>query len=353
MKRIAALGVLGILWGVMFAGAEDAKVMPGRVGRVYVAPTYAFANGAYNDDGEYKAYDDVSGQALKVINLGFAVEYGVMDWITAALQWAPGWNVWSEAKAPPISPTKKLNANGVYDLFAGAKLQIIGETAPVQSSLLRLAFAPGVKIPLPGPDFKEQAKNMNNGDDTTAANADKHVLGVGTRAYFDYVINENFFINLYGEFIWFPLKGELEKSSLGLNVNTINLGGGGLKIESDGVDYGYDLTFELEPVFSLPLGGGGGGGISVTAGRPVNYKMSPGVKYNLTIPSALATAAAYAGIAEGESGYVLSLKPNVSFFFTGLALPTEVKVQYSLPLLGKNERAAHSITLQAKLYFRI
>ena len=116
------------------------------------------------------------------------------------------------------------------------------------------------------------------------------------------------------------------------------------------VDYGYDLTFELEPVFTMPLAQG----VSFSAGLPVNYKMTPGRKYDYSLPPALAGFASNVdGFLIEESTSFLSLKPNLSVFLTSLPLPTELKVQYAVPLWGQNERATNSLTLQVKLYFKI
>jgi hypothetical protein len=149
MKKIATLGIIAILSVGSIAFADDALVMPAHVGRVYMTNTYAFANGSYDKDGKYTDFGSGNG-AYKAYNMGFALEYGVTDWITGAVQWAPGWNVWSDMdiSLSPLS-TSKININGVYDIFVGAKLQIVGEKAPVQNSLFRFAVAPGVKIPLP------------------------------------------------------------------------------------------------------------------------------------------------------------------------------------------------------------
>ena len=46
----------------------------------------------------------------------------------------------------------KLLVNGPYNIFAGAKIQIIGPKAPVASEKIRLAAAAGVKIPVKQPD---------------------------------------------------------------------------------------------------------------------------------------------------------------------------------------------------------
>ncbi|MDR3166876.1 MAG: hypothetical protein LBT93_02945 [Treponema sp.] len=344
--------------------AENAKLLPGRVGRIYAVPAFAFVKAGFDRDGEYQKYADEGG-ALWALNLGFAAEYGILDWLTAALQWAPGWTFRSDVDAA----VDKVNVNGLADIFAGMKLQLIGEGAPLKTGRFRLALAPGVKIPLPGPNFKEEAQKVAAGKAVSAGNQDKHVLGAGGRGYFDCIFNEYFFINLYGEFIYYPMRGKLENSGLdgyeiaaGINTlnNSIKLQDPSLgnAIKSGGVHYGYDLAFEVEPVFTLPLAKG----VSFTAGLPFNYKLTPGKRYHLTVNHTgnsgldteidLAAASIRAQLNEGSTS-LLSLKPNASLFFTDLKLPMEFELCYSVPIWGKNEGAAHSLSFRAKLYFRI
>ena len=118
-----------IVWLLAIASlaiADDALVLPQGVMRTYFIGAYAFASQEWDADGDKvditSAFGDTSYRAL---NLGGAVEFGILDWITAAVQWSPGWNVWSEfpnAGAPADTATVNVPA----DIFAGAKIQIIG-----------------------------------------------------------------------------------------------------------------------------------------------------------------------------------------------------------------------------------
>ena len=394
MKRFFAIALVLLLCGVMYVGADDAKVMPARIGRFYVAPTFGFVNNHFNEDGESKSLGEGEG-GMQLFNLGFALEYGIIDWLTAALQWAPGVNVWSDVDKDLKVSTSNVNANGVADLFVGAKMQFIGNQGLVQNDMFRLALAPGVKIPLPGPDYEEQNKNMLKNDPITGGNVDNHVFGAGARFYFDYVINDKFFVNLYSEFIGYPVKGDLKKSGIdpyavdygakltlmntleGMMAGTSALIPADLVIIDGGtVNYGYDLTFELEPVFSTSIAEA----TVFTAGLPFNFKLNPAKKYDYDLTKkfndtadtigAMAAGAGMPGVSDmiknlvtdgieenlnktDDPSYIFTLKPNVSVFFMGWALPTEFKVSYSAPLAGKNKDALHSITMQVKLYFKI
>jgi hypothetical protein len=174
MKKLTALGILGILCGTLLVFAEDAKVMPARMGRFYLAPSFSFANKEWDSEGEKQDLTDGNG-AIKMFNLGFAVEYGIIDWITGAIQWAPGWNVWSDVDQSfgPQVGDKDVNLKGFGDIFVGAKIQIIGADAPVKNTSLRFALGPGVKIPLPGPDFEEEATKISPAKDEAIRRQDR------------------------------------------------------------------------------------------------------------------------------------------------------------------------------------
>jgi hypothetical protein len=324
MKKITALGILGLLCGSLFVFAEDAKTMPARMGRFYLAPSFSFANQTFDKDGDRQDTTDGKG-AVKMFNLGLAVEYGIINWITGAIQWAPGWNAWSDVDRVFGPFSKDANLKGFGDIFVGAKIQIIGADAPVKNSTVRLALGPGVKIPLPGPDFVEEYAKVSptNDEAVTVAKIDKHVFGFGARTYFDYIINDMFSINAYNEFIYYPIKAKGKNHGLGTPADAK-------------VAYGFDLTFEVEPHFDKAFGNG----ILFHAGLPVNYKMTPDVKIE--------------GTAQPDSAtHALALKPNASIFLTQLPLPLQFQLTYTAPLWGKSTNATNTLVLQIRAYFKI
>ncbi len=199
MKRVLVLLLLLLVSSGLFA--DDALVLPRGVLRTYITGAYAFFNKEYDDTAT--RVDPTGFDSLSALNLGGAVEFGVIDWISAAVQWAPGWTVWS-ATENGTPPYDKLLVNGPYNVFAGAKIQIIGPKAPVANEKIRLAAAAGVKIPANKPDaayWVEQATAMGTGGEWVASFNDKPLWGLGARGYFDYVLNDMFYINLYSEFI--------------------------------------------------------------------------------------------------------------------------------------------------------
>jgi hypothetical protein len=351
VKKLLLVSVVLILAaGAVFA--DDAKVMPKMVGRLWIAPTFGFAPGGYDNGAAYHSYNSTTGKELKMFNLGFALEYGIIDWITGAVQWAPGVTVWSDMDMGATGP--EANVNGVADLFVGAKVQIIGEKAPVKTDRFRLALGPGVKIPLPGQDFAKQLTKMTAGETITPANLDHHVFGAGARVYFDYIFNEHFFLNLYNETIFYPVKGPIKNASL-TEYGALQEIKSPLKLNDPNLDadvgYNYDLTFELEPVYTATLGKG----ITLTASLPVNYSFVPGHTYSVSGESVAGNNAAAKAALEAASPDTHSLKvrPTVSFFFTQWVLPTDIGLSYSLPVMGKNSMARHDITLKVKLYFAL
>ena len=364
MKKLLVFGLVLLLAGsALFA--DDASVMPAMVGRFYVAPIYSFAMGEYDTDGKYQSFDDGS---IKLFNLGFALEYGIINWITAAVQWVPGWTPWSNIKAAtspvfaPMGMDPSTNTNGVADIFAGAKLLLVGEQAPFKSSMIRFAAAPGVIIPLPGPDFESEVENAMKNEKATFSNMDNHVFAAGGRFYFDYVINKNFFINLYNETIVYPFAKDLDNAGPTFHMVKMmaasdpSLGPGAALVNdiTGEVNYKYSLTFELEPVFSMPIADG----INFTAGLPVNYNFKPGYSYSFSYPEALAPmASSITPIIEGQLDtdphHILYLNPNVSIFFMKTPLPLEFKFTYGLPVWGQNAMARHNASLQIRAYFAL
>jgi hypothetical protein len=331
MKRIAVLILLLALTATVFA--DDALVLPKGVLRTYLTGAYAFASNEWDDSGE-KVELSLSGfDSMRAVNLGGAVEFGVIDWISAAVQWAPGWNVWS-ATENGTPPYDKLQVNGPYNVFTGAKIQIIGPKAPVANEKIRLAAAAGVKIPVKAPDAEYWADQFaaglgGGGTDWLSSYNDKPFWGLGARGYFDYVLNEMFYFNLYSEFIYFL--GTAKRDTLSVeDWYAVFLGA-----PNSDVSVGYDLTLEAEPHFEMTFGNG----MILGAGLPVTFSMSPELKFD--------------DVAQADTNfYLLSVSPNLSLFLTKFVIPMEIKMGYTLPLVGKNAKATNMLVIQLKVYLR-
>ncbi|MCL2139909.1 MAG: hypothetical protein FWH41_10335 [Treponema sp.] len=394
-----------LVFAILGAGlfADDAKVMPLRTGRLSLAPSFTFGQKAFNKDGVRRDSD-----ALSVYNFGAALEYGINSWITGALQWAPGVNFFSDIDMLVPSPdggfSKSLaKVQDVADLFLGAKIQILGTAAPVKTDNFRIAFAPGLKIPLRGPDYEKQYENAKKGDPVTVSNFDNHAFAAGLRSYFDFVITDNFFINLYNETIFYAQKREFKKAgyteyAVSRGIDTINSGLSQMELMfpgasaaqikyGDNVKFGYDVTFELEPTWSFPIADG----VLFSAFLPFRYKITPGKKYDkftynetaingtvADINTALANSLVPPGYeqaagalaqglpalldnvkkmedSEGMTHY-MSLEPSVALFFYQWKVPFEFEFGYKAPIWGKgnnNGKANHTLVIIAKMFFKI
>jgi len=319
MKRSIVFGLTFLLLGTTLF-ADHARVMPARVGRFYVVPTFITFDQNFDRNGNRT---DEEVFPTRMFNLGFALEYGINSWITAAAQWTPGINLWSDVTG--------VNGEiaGMGDLFLGAKIQIAGPAAPVASDTFRLAFGPGLKIPLSSPDFRgEVGRSTPN-----LARLDNHVLGVGLRTYLDWVVSEFFYLNFYNEFLFYPMSGSF--SNLGLREAAQVAMGAAPNAD---VNFGYDTTFELEPTFTFRSAEPN---IAFEIGLPLNYFFTPG--YTVSGVSAL----------DEGSVHRLSFGPNVSVFFLDWALPMEFLAAYSIPIWGENTPVRHVVSFQVRAYFRI
>ena len=222
-------------------------------------------------------------------------------------------------------------SEGPFELFVGAKLQFVGEKGLSQNDGIRFAVAPGVMIPMAfSYDATAEALNYATAKDYNVAPA-AGAFGLGGRIYADYIVNEMFFINIYGEFIKFLEKDAIDEFAA--ELTKLSTGGA---VTYNTVNFGYQLTTEVEFNFTKPLAEG----LSMSAGLPVGYKYSPEKTYD----------AAEADSA--NASYTLSVDPNASLFVTSLPLPLEFKVSYWYPLIGQNALAKNVLTFQIKAYMK-
>ena len=351
MRRVLVAVLLIMLASPAFADINGAKVLPGGVLRTTIAPTFVTASSAFEEDFEFDRDSDADD--VKFFNLGIALEYGVNDWITAAVQWAPGWTIWSDLEAEaPGADGEDAKLHPFFDMFAGAKLQIVGENAPVQRSDMRFAFAPGVKIPLGYPDWDGQyddfgALGFEDLEDpyiiaTPQRGPDTNAFGVGARVFYDYIVNENWFINLFAEGGIYPMTARAP--DLGSHAIADALP----DYDTDEFGYGWDIEFEVEPRFETMVGPG----MEFAAGLPITIDYLPeptldGDKLSDIADDNPITAAAWED--EGPRS-LLSVGPNVKFFAQTWTVPTEFVAQYNIPVAGRRTSASHSFVLQIRNY---
>ncbi|WP_319559027.1 hypothetical protein [Marispirochaeta sp.] len=324
MKKLALL--LLALAIVIPAFADDAKVLPAGVLRTTISAAYNMFDEAYDADGDAEDFD---GGKVSVFNMGGALEYGATDQITIALQWAPGYNIYSSIEDDPMGGTNdKANINGPLDLFIGAKAQIMGPNGFVQNEMMRLAAAAGILVPLKNTDWEEEFDNYSAGDDYNMGSGSNEVLGIGFRLFYDYLVNQNFYINLYNETIFFP---EAETSN---QYTAYSQAMTAQPIEDVKVAYGYKSTFEVEPSYTHPVNTT----LDVTGSLPITYIITPDMEIE-------------GDAVDDTASSFLKMTPYVSAFFKS-GLPFELKAGYSIPLMGKSTEKASTLIFQFKSYLK-
>jgi hypothetical protein len=332
------------------AFADDALVLPKGIIRTTVVPSFGYTvPQSYHGEGGYNTLEN----DLRAINLGLAVEYGVIDWVNLAVQWAPGVNVLSQ-----VGRGSK-TVDQWRDIFIGAKAQIIGPRAPVANDRIRLAAATGVKVPLSPIDWYAQYDEFDLAtqsptveDDAAVIHTDRHTTGFGARGYFDYIFSEMFFVNLYTEYIYYPFLGPAPNLTTAITYAVDEYGGGVQlatdKFMSSGDDdleskhfkdlyaYGWDFTFEVDPQFETTLPDNP---TRIGANMPLTYKYAPAIYYDgEKIPDT-----------ESHLWYV---EPTVSIW-PNLPIPMQVKLGYRIPFAGVNASGSHAVVLRIRNFIRV
>jgi hypothetical protein len=254
---------------------------------------------------------------------------GIIDWLAASVDWAPAWNVWSTFDYP--APDEKMTMNGGYDLFAALRLQLLGERGLIHSRRLRLVLSPGGRIPLPSPNWLEEANKAFDGEHWRAVANDYHTPGLGGRGSLDLVLTELIYLNLYAEFIRYFRKDYDEVSLQAYQL---------LPPKPQEVDYGYKLTAKAEPHIGLRLGEG----MRLEACLPVTFRRTPELRFDGS------------AVADSDT-YRLAAGPSIALLFSKPAM--EVELSYAYPILGKGlpndpeALALNSLSLQVRSYLRL
>ena len=330
MKKLALLLLAFCLVAPMFA--DDAKVMPERVIRTYLVTAYQFTTGYYDDSGDFESagWGDEEN-AVRALALGAAVEYGVTDWLTAAVQWAPGYTVWS---ATDDAADNDDNLNGMFGAFVGAKGQLLGPAGILeQRDDMRLAMALGIITPALSPDWETQGENAADGDEFT--NPDSYLaaatpnFGLGFRGYYDYIFTEEVYLNLYTQFIYYlpatyDVSGFYDNVTAGMDTYDIEL------------DPGYKWTIEVEPHYDMSLAEN----VNLNFGLPFTVVLKPENDTTTTAQGVATGGAKIVTVATNEASYVLTAAPSVTLGLFNLPLPLEFKIGYSVPLMGESAQAS-------------
>ncbi|MHB9291666.1 hypothetical protein Holit_00744 [Hollandina sp. SP2] len=289
MKRCILFLSLGVII-VSLAFAEDAAVLPTGTLRVDADAATGFVREGWDARGKKMNAPDAV-----IIGASLGVAYGFTGWFTAVLDWSPG-----VADTDLTAIDIGNDGDGAEEIYEGlsdfslkAQFLIIGNNAPVSSERFRLRLAPGLVIPFPGIGDKDSSGN--------------HTWGAGSEVSFDILFTDRLFVNAKSEFYWFPLDNESKTNNAG------------------------ELTLEAGPHYSVSIGGAG-----LAFELPVNWSMSLDNDNNTTT-----------GVL---SSYLLSLRPTLALKLTR-PFAVDIRIEYTLPLYGKNSYAAHTITIKAPVYF--
>ena len=331
-KFLFALLALALVLPVF---ADDAQTMPARVFRTYLVGTYANIEKAYDGDGNKQS---LKTGDISAYNFAAALEFGTNDWITGALQWAPGYTFSSDVDG---SNYKKANLADAADLFIGGKVQLIGAKTPIlKSDTVRLSMGTGVKVPLSHPDWQNEYDNWTSSKDFLLSSADKHVLGLGARLYADYLFTPSLYLNLYSEFLYYPGSVKAIDASLVDYATVAGVRSAGYTSYDPSIKYGYDFTLELEPHYNLMLKDG----LQLETGLPLTYKYSPALDVSDDSLGKISS------LESSESSNILTIAPSAALFFMKAILPVEVKLSYSQPLAGKNRQVTNSLSCIVRVY---
>ncbi len=306
MKKLIAMIVLTAFTLPLFA--DDALVLPPGILRTTLLYAFNSFDSAYDIDGDKSDTNQVNMHMM-----GAALELGIVEGVNVAVQWTPGLTF---ASSYDLIGYEDADFNGLFDLFIGSKIQILGDDGFVKNEKMRLALALGAVIPLNSYDGAEELSNQAAVDDFTLRSTSNEAFGIGARFYYDFVFSPDFYLNFYTQFIKYF---ENDKESFGGVSTTYN--------------YGYSLDFELEPCYTINFNEANKLSISV----PVQLALTPEREEN--------------GVEIADSNtMLLSVAPAVSFFTTAIKLPLEFKAQYAIPVYGVNESAYRTFSFLAKFY---
>jgi len=350
-KALVFLLVFGIVAPLF---ADDAKVLPSGVLRIYTVPVGSFLTGTWDEDGKLtsnKNDDDDSQPDGMIFSLGGAVEYGVTDQISAGFQWTPVYNFLKEADAASAADGEPLTG-GLNSVDIGAEVQILGNQGYVSNEKLRLSITPGVVVPMPTRDWKAEGKATADGDDFVAPMAETLTqLAFGGLFNFDYLVTDEFFVNVFAE-TRYRLPRTIDYTDY-YNEAFKDAVGGSDVVDEYEVEYGSNVFFEtgLDLNYELPVSDS----VRVDFGLPARFTLNTTREDTTTVDAT--AAGGLAGFSDGETSdepddpsYTFYLDPSVGTFLTGLPVPLEFVATYRLPLFGQNAAQVHSVVLEGRVY---
>jgi hypothetical protein len=313
--------------------ADDALVLPAHAWRFYLIPAWTTVKANFDAAGKRQAIDSGAGR-MAAFNLGYAIEYGITNWLTTGIQWSPGTTLSSSLDFPFGDPQRrdKAHLNDAFDARAGFKLQLLGSkvrdpkraTGLFQSTTMRLALGLGIKFPLTAVDWDREAANFFQGMPYLAQTSDKHLVAPMAGLHGDYVFIRDskgeIFINLYAQYVPYLSKGRYNETSLVRHLNPA--------LAAVEIDHGYDFLVEVEPRFDRWV-------IARTLRigfyLPLRYKAAPDSELD--------------GVSQHNNSYSFTCFPTLDFFWLLPKFPIELKIGYQYNLAGKNSSQAHTLAV--------
>jgi hypothetical protein len=313
--------------------ADDALVLPRHAWRFYLIPIWTTVHANFDANGERQPIPVGAGR-IESFNLGYAIEYGINNWLTTGFQWSPGTTLSSAFDFPPGDPQRrdKARLNDAFDAKIGFKLQMIGApskdpkraTGLFQSDTLRLAVAFGVKLPLIAIDWDREATDFLHGNSYLAQAADRHLAAPIVSLHVDYVFlkdrQSEFFVNFYSQYVPYLSTGRYRMTSLARYLN--------LALADSQIDYGYDLLVEIDPRLEkwiVPRA------LRIGCYLPVRYKTAPATRLD--------------GVEQHDISYGVTVFPTLDLFWMLPRFPIEIKIGYQYNFAGKNSPQAHTLAI--------
>jgi hypothetical protein len=333
MKRFLLAVCLSIAITGPSVRADDALVLPAGAWRFYLVPTWTTVHASYDAHGERQRIPPGSGR-IESFNLGYALEYGVNNWLSAGFQWSPGTTLSSSFDYPAPDPMRrdKARLNDAFDALAGFKVQLVGSTVRdprratglFQSDALRMAFAFGVKFPLTAIDWSREAANLANGRTYLVQAADRHLVAPILSLHVDFVVLKNgrseFFVNLYSQYIPYLSKAKYRETGLAPYLNPA--------MADVKIDYGYDVLIEVDPRYEtwvIPRA------LRLGVYLPVRRKGAPATELD--------------GVGQNNESYRATFSPTLDLFALISGVPLELRIGYQHTFAGRNAPLANTVVI--------
>jgi hypothetical protein len=284
--------------------------------RIRLIGGYGWLVSRFDDDGSRNRLDEGSGSA-RVVNLGLALEFGVIDWMTAGIGWIPGYNIWSrlDYQDPPFFPAQPgslATYNGPMDIQVILRFRIVGSGGLVPSDWVGVSLGPAGVLPMPFPDWDKHREKWQDAERYVLYPPDKHHWGYGGVVFVDSEPAAGVFLCLSGKFIEYIPRDE------GRIYDTTTVE----------VDHQFEIAAELEASYTWTLPEAQ----QAKVGCTLAYSFSPGDRID--------------GDSSGGARYKVRIQPYLGLENRIAGVPAELRIIYGADLLGRNEPSLGLVGLE-------